>query len=209
MQEALTISDKPKPTVGMRPAPPPPTEGKPGAPRPENVPPRSGLVHRPSRSQEEAMRARRAQGSSSGRPRPPNGELNIFADPESPRKSEDRQRRPRRNSESSVVGSGKPLDAEEEKKRQERRRRERRHREREAREAGKDGKPKSRKLDIIDQLDATSIYGTGRKYTLCDVHEQCLHKQSSTTMAHSTPATHTAIEPAASALPCKPFPRTL
>lgn len=45
----------------------------------------------------------------------------------------------------------------------EKRRRERRHREREARH--RDGKPRSarkdRRLDIIDKLDVTSIYGTG------------------------------------------------
>ncbi len=119
-------------------------------------------MHRPTRSQEEAMRARRAATGLQGRARPPNGELNIFADPESPRKSS--ERRLRRNSESSILErNGKPLDPEEEKKRQERRRRERRHRERE-REAGRDpSKKKDRKLDIIDQLDATSIYGTGRK----------------------------------------------
>lgn len=157
----------------MRAAPPPPpysvknkSEGSGSAPRSENIPPRAGPMHRPSRSQEEAMRARRAAGSSSGpRPRGPNGELNIFADPTSPRKSSER-RGARRNSESSVAErNGKPLDPEEEKKRQERRRRERRHREREReREAGKDPKAKKdRKLDIIDQLDATSIYGTGRK----------------------------------------------
>jgi hypothetical protein len=58
----------------------------------------------------------------------------------------------------------KTLDAEEEKKRQERRRRERERRHRD-RDGDKDARPKkpSRKLDIIDQLDATSIYGTGRE----------------------------------------------
>lgn len=104
------------------------------------------------------MRARRAERGERGGSK---GELNIFADPStSPKKSGDR--RPRRNSESSVLenGSKRPLDPEEEKKRQERRRRERekRHRERDA----KNKKP-DRKLDIIDQLDATSIYGTGRE----------------------------------------------
>jgi hypothetical protein len=68
----------------------------------------------------------------------------------------------RRNSDSSVADR-KPLDPEGEKKRQERRRRERerRHRERE----GKDPKSRKpdRKLDIIDKLDVTSIYGTGCK----------------------------------------------
>lgn len=107
------------------------------------------------------MRARRAATGIPGRPRAPNGERNIFADPESPRKSG--ERRVRRNSDSSLMGrNGKPLDPEEEKKRQERRRRDRRHRERE-REAGKDPKARKGRLDIIDQLDATSIYGTGRE----------------------------------------------
>lgn len=107
------------------------------------------------------MRARRAHGSSS-RSRP-TAELDIFADPveSSPKKSD--PRRVRRNSESSIMEkSGRSLDPEEEKKRQERRRRERRHREREGKE-GRSKKP-DRKLDIIDKLDVTSIYGTGCKY---------------------------------------------
>jgi hypothetical protein len=68
----------------------------------------------------------------------------------------------RRNSETSVADR-KPLDPEEEKKRQERKRRERerRHRERDSKDP-KSRKP-DRKLDIIDKLDVTSIYGTGRK----------------------------------------------
>ena len=107
------------------------------------------------------MRARKAAASRSR----PSQELNIFADPSdnSPGKSD--PRRVRRNSDSSLVDrNSKSLDPEEEKKRQERRKRERRHRERER--ESKDGKPKKpdRKLDIIDQLDATSIYGTGRTY---------------------------------------------
>lgn len=56
---------------------------------------------------------------------------------------------------------------EEEKKHREmkRRERERRHRERENKD-GKERRP-SRRLDIIDQLDATSIYGTGSKCICC------------------------------------------
>lgn len=170
LQENLTLSDKSTASNGMRPAPPPPytstdkdVAGPARSARTENIPPsRGGPMHRPTRSQEEAMRARRAATGAPGKPRAPNGEPNIFADPESPRKSG--ERRARRNSDSSLMDrNGKPIDPEEEKKRQERRRRERRHRERE-REAGKD--PKSRpkgRLDIIDQLDATSIYGTGRE----------------------------------------------
>lgn len=99
------------------------------------------------------MRARRAAGLSNRVARP-SGDLDIFADPSSPQK----QHRVRRNSESSI--GGRSIDPEEEKRRQERRRRERRHR-----EASKSGPKKTdRKLDIIDKLDVTSIYGTGREY---------------------------------------------
>ena len=95
--------------------------------------------------------------------------LDIFADsntskprePSRPRES----RRARRNSDSSLMERpGKALDPEDEK-----RRRERRHREREARHRDRDGKHRtkgkipSRRLDAIDKLDVTSIYGTGRK----------------------------------------------
>ena len=52
---------------------------------------------------------------------------------------------------------------EEEKKQRDARRREReRERERRRRD-DREKKPPSRRLDIIDQLDATSIYGTGSK----------------------------------------------
>jgi hypothetical protein len=175
MQDNLTLNDKPASSNGMRPPParthtgerlPPPYSAV--VPnRRENLPPRTNPNHRPSHSQEDEKRAIRpaASGSSragpSSRSRPPAG-LDIFADPveeSTPKKS-----RPRRNSESSVLErSGKLLDPEDEKRRQERRRRERRHHER-----SKDGKSKKpdRKLDIIDKLDVTSIYGTGRKYHL-------------------------------------------
>lgn len=106
--------------------------------------------------------------------------MDIFADPSTQRRSPDksraypsdreRVRRPRRNSDTSVLEK-RPLSAEEEKRKDERRRRERekRHRERDATkkdtiEKDKNGKPKPRTLDIIDQLDATSIYGTGCKH---------------------------------------------
>ena len=89
--------------------------------------------------------------------------LDIFADP-----PEAKQRRPRRNSDSSLVDkSGKLQDPD-----AERRRRERRHRDRDARQKegksrirGASSKPKkpSQRLDIIDSLDVTSIYGTGCK----------------------------------------------
>ncbi len=100
--------------------------------------------HRPANSDE----ARRRQ------PAAPRGELDIFADPSDPR-PRDRERRPRRNSESSV--RDKPsMDPEEE-----HRRRERKHRE--SKRAGSKSSKPNKKLDVIDKLDVTSIYGTGRK----------------------------------------------
>ncbi|ETN45498.1 uncharacterized protein HMPREF1541_09330 [Cyphellophora europaea CBS 101466] len=75
------------------------------------------------------------------------GELDIFADPADKKPREKTHRR--RNSESSV--REKPtMDPEEEKKR----------RERKYRESKKSGKQQKR-LDVIDKLDVTSIYGTG------------------------------------------------
>ncbi|KAI5861089.1 Pal1-domain-containing protein [Durotheca rogersii] len=135
---------KPRPPPGR-----PPMNRPPGAPpRGENNPPRgrgptSSSSHRPTRSQEEALRARRAHGTG-------NGEKLI--DIGSPKRTADR--RPRRNSDSSVIE--KPLTEEEKKARELKRKEgERRHRD------GKDKSRGGRKLDIIDQLDATSIYGTG------------------------------------------------
>ena len=101
--------------------------------------------HRPSQSEEER---RRIAGKLRGTP----GTLDIFADP--PDTNRVRDRRPRRNSETSVrEKTGRLLDPEEERRRQERRQR----------DTKRQGKPKpaSRKLDIIDKLDVTSIYGTG------------------------------------------------
>jgi hypothetical protein len=60
------------------------------------------------------------------------------------------------------MGADKNMTEEEEKKQRElrRRERERRHRENPMK------KPPSRKIDIIDKLDATSIYGIGSKLLL-------------------------------------------
>lgn len=132
----------------------------------ENVPPpfkdRTILSgHRPSRSQEEEQQRMR----NGARPRaPPSQGVDIFADPP----EVGRYRRPRRNSESSVAdksGTLSELD--------EWRKRERRHRDREARHRGdvqarpQTAKPKkpNQRLDLIDQLDVTSIYGTGCRRT--------------------------------------------
>ena len=70
------------------------------------------------------------------------------------------QRRQRRNSDSSVMDFDARPITEEEKKMIEAKRRERERQRREGKGKSKSGKP-SRRLDIIDQLDATSIYGTG------------------------------------------------
>jgi hypothetical protein len=91
-----------------------------------------------------------------GRSRGPTGQLDIFADPLDIAKV--RERRPRRNSDTSIISGEKTrkfLDPDDERRRLERR-------QREAKRHGK-SKPTSRRLDIIDKLDVTSIYGTGRK----------------------------------------------
>ena len=107
--------------------------------------------HRPSNSDEE----RREQ---QGAPRRPANELDIFADPADSSRPHEKRAPPRRNSESSVRDKPKEVDPEAEKKRSERRLREGRN----GKSASKSKKPNGR-LDIIDKLDVTSIYGTGRK----------------------------------------------
>lgn len=124
----------------MRRAPPPPTQLN--GTRPESIPPRRLIS---PTSEEDRNRP-------AGKLKSPPEELNIFADPS----DKSRERRPRRNSETSVrEKTTKFLDPNDD-----RRRRERRHR-----DSKRDGKPKgpSRKLDIIDKLDVTGIYGGGRE----------------------------------------------
>lgn len=128
----------------------------------ENVPPasrgRTIPTHRPSRSNEQG----REQSPFRKNPRGPPPLLDIFADPPATEK----HRRPRRNSESSVADKpGRLLDPEDE-----RRRRERRYRDKDGRSRGEARRPQtarpkkpSQRLDLIDQLDVTSIYGTGCK----------------------------------------------
>ncbi len=86
-------------------------------------------------------------------------------DPNSPQKR--MEARPRRNSESSVINSDKPLTEEEMKQREAKRREQRERRPRDAKDKPK---PTNKRMDIIDQLDATSIFGTGRMFPLvtCD-----------------------------------------
>jgi hypothetical protein len=163
----------------------------PPAPRPNGVS-RTGTMptqHRPARSQEDESR-RRGPAPPRGPPRPPreNG-LDIIAGASKVESS----RRPRRNSESSILDS-----REEDRKRRERRKEREERREKEGRT--KDGKAKpTRKpqgLDLIDKLDVTGIYGQGRE---CHVLELRSHSpkltealQFSTTTDLSMHATHTA-----------------
>ena len=88
-----------------------------------------------------------------------NETLDIFADPPTRRPP---GTRPRRNSDGSIVEK-KSLSPEEEAKRRERRHREREHRHKDSkgRPVPSKGKTLSRRLDVIDKLDVTSIFGTG------------------------------------------------
>lgn len=149
--DQLILDDtRPKRPEGAPPRPP--TNRPPGPPGRDNMPPpgRRGPPppgHRPTRSQEEALRAKKAQMQGGPRPGPSAA---------SPQRRPDR--RPRRNSESSVLELDKPISPEELKAREARRReREKRHR---GERDGKEKKP-SRRLDIIDQLDHTSLFGGG------------------------------------------------
>ncbi|KAJ5668581.1 uncharacterized protein N7477_007151 [Penicillium maclennaniae] len=119
-------------------------------------PARTDRLDRPDRSD----RTRTSRERSSGRPAESKSKdpFDIFADPPKSGPREATSRRPRRNSESSVMDrSSKLFDDDDDKRRRERRReREARHRDGKSRSSRKD-----RRLDIIDKLDVTSIYGTG------------------------------------------------
>ncbi len=120
--------------------------------------PRGPPRHRPSNSDEER---RRQQAKNRDAP----GELNIFADPPENRPRD--KRLPRRNSESSVRERSKDLDPEAEK-----RRRERKIRDGKTSSSSKSKKPNAR-LDIIDKLDVTSIYGTGCRLHMPHLQGSC------------------------------------
>ncbi|KAL5388787.1 hypothetical protein DPSP01_002892 [Paraphaeosphaeria sporulosa] len=149
----LTLDDGEK-KRGPAPRGPPPRNGAPPEPR-----------HRPSRSDEEERERRRddkRDDRRDDRPRgPPRGPPRPSGDRRGPppRGSPHRRehsRRPRRNSESSMIDKGS-LDPNEERRRRERRR--------ERDERARDGKSRSTKvrkphgLDIIDKLDVSGIYG--------------------------------------------------
>lgn len=88
--------------------------------------------------------------------------LDIFADPPETRS---RDTKPRRNSESSVRDRpNRMLSPEDEKRRRERKAKD------SLRADGSKSKKPSRKLDVIDKLDVTSIYGTGCKLSDLTIH---------------------------------------
>lgn len=148
-----------KPTEGLPPRPPGAPTGPPGSrpsrggrggpppPRSKNAPPRQSPPgnHRPSQSQEEATKAKAgAVGIAKGEP--------VGASSSTRRPSQ--PTRARRNSESSIAPDDKTLS------RGEKVLRDLRKKEQEKRSAGTT-KP-HRRNDIIDQLDASSIFGNGK-----------------------------------------------
>ena len=143
-QNNLTIEDGEKRRAPSRPAP-----------NRSGTDPRLG--HRPSRSEEERQRMRDASRgpSSSSRPRGPPSSSRP-PNMNSPERRENR--RPRRNSESSIV------DRDHEDRRRRERRKEREERARDGKDSkdSKSGGKRVRRpqgLDLIDKLDVTGIYG--------------------------------------------------
>lgn len=153
----------------------------------------------------------------------PAEELDIFASPE-----KNGDRKPRRNSESSVLD--KPPTSEEERRRRERHRRERRH----DGSRSRHGRRKPHGLDIIDKLDVTGIYGAGRESSDFDCTDSNPHicpivttnpypfipafdisimtylvlLQYSITTVRLTPAIRTATARKTTGRPCRRFPKT-
>ena len=158
MQNSLSVDNKPMSPLnnpaavssGSRPprpvgAPPPGSSRGRGAPplgRGKNMPPQLSANHRPSQSQETSGKNR--QGSGSREP----GVGGSSAD--APRLSS--HSRPRRNSESSVA----PTDSASKSASRDVRKREQSDRERSG-----SARPRRRNNDVIDQMDASSIFGTG------------------------------------------------
>ena len=207
-QNNLALGDNPASNDTSQPEIP----GPPHRPRrPENVPPAKKFgpsLHQASRSHEEEQRRLRHGG------KPQNPEtIDIFADP--PNTS--RFRRPRRNSDSSLVDKGPELTDEERRARWKRLTDKEQRQRLEAYRAGvpppaigaaKVLKP-SKRLDIIDQLDVTSIYGTGCKWNLRPQDSNSLHWQWSITTAPLMPAILIETARVLRKHPCRPSLKTL
>lgn len=209
------MSVKPSP----RPAPPRPDESakyRPSASRADR-----DRYERSSRDRYERSSRERGSRERSERSRPSRRErekdLDVFADPPPLHKSSTtaggrpRERRPRRNSESSILERPKITDSEEDRRRRERRRRER---ERDGRH--RDGKSSRSKrpvhMDIIDKLDVTGIYGTGSKFPSFFLFFGLLGLSDawkcSITMVLSMRATPTGTVRACAQPRCRPSPKT-
>ncbi|SZF00082.1 unnamed protein product [Blumeria hordei] len=145
----LSLNDAP--TSKARRMPSPENQGK-----SNRLPPQSSR-HRLTKSNEEAIRAQKSADNPTIK-LPSKGELNVFADPP-PVSQKPTERRPNRSSDLKSNHSEKQLTPEDEKKRMERRRREKKHKERDSKDPR--SKKPNHKLDVIDKLDVTSIYGTG------------------------------------------------
>lgn len=133
--------------INQKPGSPQRSRGPPnGAPRGDRMPPPPHMRRPPGhkRTPSEEEKRRRALAKM----REAKAELDIFADPTEKKSRSHR----RRNSESSIRDKSS-LDPEEEKKR-----RERKHR-----DGSKRGVRGQKRLDVIDKLDGTSIYGSGCK----------------------------------------------
>lgn len=126
------------------------------APPPRPMPARSGTDpragHRPSRSDEEERDRQRGPPRGPPRPRgPPEPRRPMHTSPDR------RERRPRRNSDSSIID--KAAQEKEDRRRRERRR-EREEKDRDGKSSGTARKVrKPQGLDLIDKLDVTGIYG--------------------------------------------------
>ena len=131
--------------------------------------------------------------------------MDIFADPSDP--SKPREGRLRRNSETSVrEKTNKLLDPDEQKKHDERRRHERRHRDKDGRRHK--SKHPGHRLDVIDKLDVTSIFGTGGKLAEHRLCFQSINNLQSFTM--TGPSMHAIRIETAEAIGVrrlKPFPK--
>lgn len=157
------------------------------------------------RNVDENMRA--GPRGPSSRSRDHGRDQNIFLSPE---KGENR--RPRRNSESSVADKRPIID--EDRRRRERRRREgeRTNGSRKGREPTSSRTKKPRGLDLIDKLDVTGIYGPGCKFNFKSMFYVIMlinAKPPFIMMVHLTPVTHTGIVRKIIAHQCMRFQQVL
>ncbi|CRG85874.1 Protein PAL1 [Talaromyces islandicus] len=151
--ESLSLNSKP---TDYEPKDIKPKERRPPPPRPDK--PYSSSRSRPS-GRPDGQGSRRDRSRDRNRSKDRSREkdpFDIFADPpdrkERPSRPREGRPRPRRNSESSIMEKPRRMDFEDDKRRRERRQRDGKSRSK---------RPQGYRLDLIDKLDVTSIYGTG------------------------------------------------